>query len=361
MDGSRLLRPGRILVGAWLAAMTFGFVAAPSLDGRQALINWTREFYTRRTSALQTGDTKSLESFYGHGSPARRAWHHEIKRLEHLHAWLETRHAKLLSLTPNLRLIHPEPEGDSRATVHVTLTTLLAYSYPGPGEPENTFGFTTYHLLRLDRSGGSWTVAAEWYEDPLCEDSLQSVLVPTEIRRSKMYERITPLREAVSRYADRYCGVVVSGISDGRYNRRYPDLTFRGGDCASFVSQALTDREAGRIQRDWSWWCGELSATVTWARADSLVQHLLANNLAAILDEGTLPHLVSSGRLAEIRPGDIIAYREGGRICHVSLVVARDSRGWPLVDSHTADRYHTPFDLGWDRNFTYLLLQTALP
>jgi len=40
-----------------------------------------------------------------------------------------------------------------------------------------------------------------------------------------------------------------------------------------------------------------------------------------------------------------LPYEEKGRLEHLAVVVARDSRGYPLVNSHTADRYRVPWDL----------------
>ncbi|MDT2264397.1 hypothetical protein P7H17_02880 [Paenibacillus larvae] len=36
--------------------------------------------------------------------------------------------------------------------------------------------------------------------------------------------------------------------------------------------------------------------------------------------------------------------------------MGHDAKGYPLVNSHTADRYRVPFDLGWDKSTKYLLI-----
>ena len=44
-------------------------------------------------------------------------------------------------------------------------------------------------------------------------------------------------------------------------------------------------------------------------------------------------------------------------ISHVSIVVGQNSAGYPVVNSHSADRFQVPWDLGYDRNTTFWLLQ----
>lgn len=63
------------------------------------------------------------------------------------------------------------------------------------------------------------------------------------------------------------------------------------------------------------------------------------------------------GAVNALHEGDIIAYEEGGAISHVSVVVGRDSAGYILVNSHTADRARVPWDMGWDKQTIYWLLQ----
>lgn len=65
--------------------------------------------------------------------------------------------------------------------------------------------------------------------------------------------------------------------------------------------------------------------------------------------------------LAQIRPGDLIGYFEGGRVVHFAVVVGYDPDGYPLVISHSADRYRVPWDLGWDRSTRFLLYHVHYP
>lgn len=328
------------------------------------LDQWVRALYIRRTTVLVTGGVDALRPWYDQQGRGREALAHEVSRVSHLHDWLGVHRARLLSARPNLRLIQIEHEGKDRITVYVTLTTLLTYVYPDqrPGR-ENLFGYTTYHVLTAIPKGGRWLVEREWYEDPLWEQQQVGDGYPAGLRVFPISAagRISARRLSAAAYADRFSGVVVPGRADGRYNRRYPEFTFRGGDCANYASQILSDREAGGLGRDWTWCVDRQGATVAWTRADALVSHLLETGRAALLGRGTIEQLVAGESLARLRPGDLIGYQKKGAVRHVSVVTARDSRGWPLVNSHTADRYHVPCDLGWGAHVIYWVLQTALP
>ncbi|MBJ9989381.1 amidase domain-containing protein [Paenibacillus sp. S28] len=64
------------------------------------------------------------------------------------------------------------------------------------------------------------------------------------------------------------------------------------------------------------------------------------------------------GAVARLQPEDLIGYELKGDTDHFSdhfsIVVGQDANGYPLVNSHTADRYRVPFDLGWDRTTKYI-------
>ena len=43
------------------------------------------------------------------------------------------------------------------------------------------------------------------------------------------------------------------------------------------------------------------------------------------------------------------------------IVVGFDGRGYPLVDAHSSDRYHVPFDINWDSHTVYYLWHVHYP
>ncbi|MGE5623872.1 MAG: amidase domain-containing protein, partial [Methanocella sp.] len=169
-------------------------------------------------------------------------------------------------------------------------------------------------------------------------------------------------RTAAVAYADRYCGVRIRE-GDGRYNQRYRDYTDLGGDCANFASQVLTDPKAGGIPQDWAWFSYANTASGAWLVAEDLVHHLLGTGRATLLARGAPPAISAptpafpKGPLYHLSPGDIIGYERQGRIVHVSVVAGRDSSGYPVVDSHSGDRYRVPWDLGYHSRVKYWLLR----
>ena len=52
----------------------------------------------------------------------------------------------------------------------------------------------------------------------------------------------------------------------------------------------------------------------------------------------------------KLRPGDFVAYEDKGKITHISTVTGLDSKGYPLVTCHNADRLLVPYDLGWSNS-----------
>jgi hypothetical protein len=61
-------------------------------------------------------------------------------------------------------------------------------------------------------------------------------------------------------------------------------------------------------------------------------------------------------------PGDVIAFVEKGKVVHMVLVTGADSKGYPLVNTHTTDRYHVPWDLGWnDSDIKFILIKMNYP
>ncbi|MCK9911927.1 amidase domain-containing protein, partial [Microbacteriaceae bacterium K1510] len=82
---------------------------------------------------------------------------------------------------------------------------------------------------------------------------------------------------------------------------------------------------------------------------------LVRSGYGKVLMRGTFEQVTKptkqhpKGAIAELQPGDLIAYEWHGGIDHFSVVSARDDNGYLLVNSHTADRYHVPWDMGWDK------------
>ncbi|MDK2784314.1 MAG: hypothetical protein PWQ41_1605 [Bacillota bacterium] len=346
----------------------------PAFAAKSDALSRAEELLKLRSDLLVKGNPEELARFYlPMESRARWALEKEAARIHYLREWAPMRRIEFTRAKIDFTRVSVEA-GEKEAGVSISAHTLLSYRHlDRPEAGESTLGWRTVHWIELTREGREWLVRAEWYLDPL-EAASRNPTVAAAGGELKGYgqeygsaqgdpvtNRGAYRREAAVRYADRYAGVKV-GPGTGRYNQKYRDFTGLGGDCANFVSQALADEEAGSLPQDWNWCYVDGEGSEAWLKAEALVYHLLGTGRAVSLARGSLAEVVAAregntaSALAALRPGDIIAYEEGGEIQHVSLVVGWDEAGYILVNSHSADRYHVPWDLGYGAETRYWLL-----
>ena len=334
------------------------------------------QIFTARARALLGGRQEEVARFYDLESLyGRWALEHERRRVDYLAAWTKARGVKLLAAEARIgiRAVDPRPSG---VWVFLVQHLRITYGYTTINNPKigGWFGIGTRHCLELTKKGDKWYLRRDWFIDPLEEDAVvdevrpaEGVKVYTPLRREKPpsspggYDRL-----AAVAYADKYAGLA-RGI-DGRYNPAYRDYTYAGGDCTNFVSQVLADLTAGKMKQDSVWGyfrppAGQPGGTRAWTQAPALVNYLLWRGRARLIGRGTYPALTRpepgfpQGAIDRLEEGDLIGYEEKGRLEHLAVMVGRDACGYPLVNSHTADRYHVPWDLGWDKNTVFWLLQ----
>lgn len=335
----------------------------PALAARSEMEGCLRGIFTARALGLFNGNYEGLEAYYNTDtSSGLYALNHEIGRIKYFREWVKQRQINLSGIKLDLAIVDAGVEGD-KAWASVSQHMIIAYHHRGEDEATvNELGVRTIHWVDLERKNGEWVISLEWYWDPFEIHSLEPEVAPGTARCSLPLPAPPPgeyNRSAAVAYADRYSGVR-HGPGDGRYNNKdYRDYTGLGGDCANFVSQVLSDEKAGGIPPDWNWNEG----STAWLQAEALVYYLLDSGLAVKIMRGSFQEVTAAteeypqGAVNVLHPGDIIGYEEKGEIGHVSIVVGRDSAGYVLVNSHTADRYHMPWDLGWDKYTTYWLLQ----
>lgn len=347
---------------------------SPALATQALALAAAQELLKLRVHLLVGGDPAALAPFYAVETTGG-AWalEKEQARLTYVREWSHARKIKFTGARVEFTRTAAEA-GENKAGISLCAHTMLTYRHlDRPEAGEATLGWRTVHWMELKKSGSGWQVEAEWYLDPL-EDASRNPSVAAGTDGLKggggcTAEESSGLpgaqnryrREAAVRYADRYAGVKL-GPQSGRYNQNYRDFTGLGGDCANFVSQALTDKEAGGLAPDGGWFYADGEGSEAWLKAEALVYHLVGSGRAACLAEGTLAEVTAAGpngtpaALQRLRPGDVIAYEEDGEITHVSLVVGWDGAGYLLVNSHSADRYHVPWDFGYNADTRYWLL-----
>ena len=94
-----------------------------------------------------------------------------------------------------------------------------------------------------------------------------------------------------------------------------------------------------------------------------VVKEVLSVPTNSLLIKGTFKELISPlpdyqlGAVQKLDIGDLICYAKGSDIDHFAIITGFDSNGYPLVNTHTIDRYHVPWDLGWgDKNIKFYLI-----
>ncbi len=405
-DGRRAgLRVAAILILGMAAAIGIRFAPAvwpgqadvPRSPDVRAVISGLDEIFSVRAHALVEGDPSALERVYETSGPrsATRALEHEMRKVRYVRTWASKRGVRLTGADVYLQVKHASLDASTAGAV-VWQSLNVTYSGPGSaGAAASTFGIRTRHNMVLARRDGRWLVRSDEYTDPLGEDTLAPevapafALEPAESVASadgpRVADRTDPTDGAlaaaaaarVSRYdraravayANRYCGVRMGLAKEFGYNPAYYDYTDLGGDCTNFISQVLADSEAGGIPTDSVWHYDRSSlkgASKAWAETEAFASYLIRSGMALLVARGSFHEIQAPtpahprGALAELAAGDLIAYEERGGIQHFAVIVDKGPSGYPLVNSHTADRYGVPWDLGWDRNTTFWLLKMAL-
>lgn len=355
------------------------------------LKNTIEDIYNKRSSVFVTGDLMSLKDYFDtsqkHGTWALE---HEVKRVKYLNDWSKQRGMKFTNVESNIRIkkVHP---GVKTTKISLEESYKFDYIYPEDENPiTNSFGVGIRHTLSLVKKDNKWLIHNDWYTDCF-EDALASytgeikgnldmafspkdfVKRPckpnsTNVNSFENYKRPTYNREKAVAYADKYCGAAWGSSNNFKYNKKYKDFNGVGGDCTNFVSQVLGDKEAGGIPTDGAWRCeyskyGNSQGTSAWVNADGLKNYLVYSGKGRVVKKGTFKELTAAtpenpgGAVDKLMLADLVCYEKKGNIDHFAVVTGRDSHGYLLINSHTTDRYHVPWDLGWgDKNIKFFLL-----
>ncbi len=331
-----------------------------------------QEIYAARARALLTGaDSSGITSFYDQESRfGRWALSHEQTKIAFMQNWASKRGVRITEAKTVLDLKWSKIQKDA-AEFNVWQTLILGYQYPDQKALFNRFGIGTRHSVKLVKKNNLWLIQRDWYTDPLGDDTLVPKPVPANgsadfkmifsmSQNNSVPASLNPVydRAGAVRYADKYAGLAVID-GERKYNPRYRDLTGRGGDCTNYVSQVLGDEEGGKLPMDSVWYyrydSRGGSGSTAWVQTDSFAHWLLYGGRSLCLARGTFPEVglpspkFPRSAVRELQKGDLIAYEEKKDIQHFAVVTGFDSKGYPLVNAHTADRYHCPWDIGWDR------------
>ncbi|WP_246615571.1 amidase domain-containing protein [Clostridium thailandense] len=338
------------------------------------------DIYNRRSSAFVTGDLLSLKPYFD-TSQKFGVWalEHEVKRVKYLHDWSKERGMKFTNVQSTVRIkkIHPNTK---LIKIALEESYKFDYNYPQDEVPiTNSFGVGIRHVLSLVKKDDKWMVYNDWYTDCF-EDALQAYTgdikenlsppsgtaikragyIPTLLQK-QTYKKSYYNREKAVEYADKYCGAAWGSGNNFKYNKKYKDFNGAGGDCTNFASQVLGDKEGGELPTDYTWYCsysrfGNSQGSTAWVNADGLKDYLIYSGKGSVIKKGTFKDLASplpdlpNGILGKLQLADLVCYEKKSNIDHFGIVTGFDSHGYPLINSHTTDRYHVPWDLGWGDN-----------
>lgn len=341
--------------------------ASPATNPPDEIASIMSELFRERAQFLIDLNSDSLGSYYDQGhKQGQQALRHEKNRRRYVHRWAETRNLKWVDASSEIRIRRIQVHGNW-AKVYLNQSLRLSYVYLDRFLPPQSFGIGTRHSVILQKNKDRWKIVNEWYLDPLNEDPKLIPAAPSGyapsakgIAASRSGSRYHRARAVA--YANKYAGAAWGGGNGHRYNPKYKDYTGSGGDCTNFVSQAIGDPDEGgglRMTGEW-YYRYNAGGSPSWFHTDRFKETLLRSGRARLVAKGIFPDVVRvmerNNPVPAFMPGDLIGYVLNGDVDHFSVVVGFDANGYPLVNSHTADRYRVPFDLGWDKHTEYLLI-----
>ncbi len=321
--------------------------------------------FERKDGILLNGNTEGLKAMYLiKERNSLWAYELEIKRAEYLKDWAARQGVKFTGIKSDIVIKRAKKVGRGYA-FYVVVSTGYTYVYEDTPETENFFRIGTYHSLDLipGNAEGVWMISREWYLDPFQDSLNHKAFEGGEVKQfvlsqsERDFSGISELRKKAVQYADRWAGAASSGEFGYAYNPDYPNYDGRGGDCSNYVSQILHE---GGFRTGGGWNHTSNSASRSWCNASGLAGYLLWSGRGYTIKKGTYSQVYKEAY--KLAPGDVIAYQEKGKIVHNAFVVGVDSKGYPLVNTHTTDRYHVPWDLGWnDSDIKFILIKMNYP
>lgn len=346
-----------VLVLVLLASCLVLFTPAPDAETTFVDPHWytvLNYFFEARNQSLINGTFDALKSMYILSEQnGKWAFEAEVKRSKYLKNWSERQGVTFSSIISKFDIKRCKKVGRGYA-FYVIVSTEYKYAYNNDPTSVNMFRIGTCHTLDLipGKTEDAWSISREWYLDPF-QDSLQlnelktadiTAFVTSQPPRD--FSSIVERRKKAVAYADRYAGAAGDEEYGYTYNKDYRDFNGAGGDCTNFISQVL--HEGGGFKKTGSWNYARGGTSRAWGNAQGFKDYLIYSGRGSLIARGTYNQIYKSAY--KLLPGDVISYEEKGKIVHTAVVTGADSRGYPMVNSHTVDRYRVPWDMGWNDN-----------
>lgn len=337
--------------------------------------NQISSIYKERSSVFVNNDLKKLENLFDTSQKfGKWGLEHEIKRVKYLRDWASLRNMEFTNVDSLVRIKKIFPK-HNRIRIALSESYKFDYIYKSDENPiTNTFGVGIRHTVDLIKKNEKWLIYSDWYTDCF-EDALSKY--DTSLKSSNTINKVLDLpiietpssptpskrynREKAVAYADKYCGDAYGSTNNFKYNRKFHDFNGIGGDCTNFVSQVLS--EGGGLKYDGSWHCHKGEGSRAFVNADGLKDYILYSGKGRLIRRGKFLDLIKktekfpNGAISKLELGDLVCYAKKSNIDHFAVVTGFDSHGYPLINSHTTDRYHVPWDLGWgDKDINFYLI-----
>lgn len=323
--------------------------ATGSLLSENEVTKIVNHIFHLRNQAILQGNLPALTSLFDHRTRfGVWAYEHHVKKMQYLHDWHKKQGAVLSNIKSIVQIRRIDPKDDR---IRITLLASNEYHYTYRDDPRsiNLMRIGTYHALELTKKENEWLIAREWYTDPFADVLSSKRLnntVETEFilsQKPRDFTNLNPRRIKAVTYADEYSGAASNDEYGFKYNLKYRNFNYCGGDCANFVSQVLHEGGGFRKTGAWNYTKGE--ANRAWSNASAFNQYMLSSGRASRIAYGTYSEVLPKSY--QLLPGDYVAYEKKGKVTHISLVTGADSKGYTLTNSHNADRHRVPWDLGY--------------
>lgn len=305
-------------------------------------------FYIRNCCMLNM-DFETLGDIYVTGERnALLAYENEKVRTNYLSSWANKQGASIKRISSELIIERVKKVGRGYA-FYLIASTEYEYAYENDAAATNMFRLGSYHSIDLipGAADGTWVISREWYDDPLA-NYFSSKTIPADctayiLSQSLNTRELSENRLKAVEYADTYCGTASGGLNYYKYNDKYKNFNSEGGDCTNFASQILYE---GGFKKNTGWNYKNGDGTRAWLNAQGFKDYLLYSGRATQIARGKYKDVYKAAY--KLMPGDVIAYVKKNKVAHMSVVTDLDSKGYPLVNSHNADRYRVPWDIGWN-------------
>ena len=322
-------------------------VLASSTDDE--VITILQELFANKNNCILSRDIEQLESFYDLDSKISKwAYETEVQKINYLDNWSSKQGVNFNNIESNIKINKVKNKGNGIYSIICSVSTEVTYNYLNDSN-ENTFGLASVHYLDFKKEDNNLIILKEWYADPLAdrldlkkikEDAIQEFILAQNCPDFVLSERL----EKAMNYAHLYCGASLNG-NDFKYNSNYKDFNAQGGDCANFASQILHE---GGFKKNSIWNYSSGSGTKAWVNAQAFKNYMVSSGRGNYIGKGKYEKIYKEA--FKLRPGDFVAYESKGKITHISTVTGLDSKGYPLVTCHNADRLLVPYDLGWSNS-----------